>query len=117
MSYFNTEKAATKRGQEVLALMTSEGWELNVWENFGWHWSLENGAITLHESVFKGKSRGFWTLMSRRLGGNGGFPEWTARGNDHHKDPNDAVAAQVKLAREVVNQFIESVEHGESLIK
>ena len=115
MSY-KTLQAAMDRGEKVLAMMKSEGWKLNTHENMGWHWNLENGAIRLHESHFQGESRGFWTLMSREIGGSGGNPDWTAKDNKHYANPNDAVEAQVKLAREVLNTLIESVEHGESLL-
>lgn len=120
MSY-KTMQEATKRGEEVRAMMTSIGWDLKVHKNHGlWHWSLKNGAIKLYESMYNGESDGFWTLMSREMGGVGGNPDWSLRDEPHHfrsEDPNEAVKAQVEAARAHLDILIESVLHGESLLQ
>jgi len=116
VNFYKTEKDATKRAQEVKAMMTNpEQWTAKVWENLGWHWELKAGAVQLHETFYPDeRSYGFWCLMSRQIDGFGGNPDWTLRAS-RFDDPNDAVEAQVKFARKHLDQLTASVEHGETL--
>lgn len=41
--------------QKTLALTGMGHWEIDVWENLGWHWRLKNGPWFLHPMIDHGK--------------------------------------------------------------
>lgn len=57
----NTEKEAIRKAKEVQKRL-GQGWDIRVWRNLGWHWSLQaaGGRISLYED-FSGK---FFALVN-----------------------------------------------------
>lgn len=84
---------AEKHGRELLDKMHTKGWKLRVWENAGWNYSISKGYISVYPSY---RNDTFWTLM----GDPAGVGEVYFRNDDHDtfKDPNKAVANQLKVA-------------------
>jgi len=64
MDSSETEEEAMKKGDELLAMMKGDGWELSVHENMGWHYSVRNGPMQMQSS-----SSGGTTTYSILLGG------------------------------------------------
>ena len=97
MSGFKTKDKATAAALALQKRMTSKGWQIDVWENIGWHYSLYNGPIALHP----GFNDRYFTLMSEQLPAPGQRPSgsihWSQR--PFFRDPNKAVRDQVKAAR------------------
>lgn len=40
---------AAHRAANDLAKRMGDGWTPSVWENLGWHWSVEKGAMTIRQ--------------------------------------------------------------------
>jgi hypothetical protein len=106
-----TEALARRKGEALLKKLKGEGWELNVWENGGWHYSAQNGPLTVHASSYRIGPTTYWCLLSEEFERYpvGGAPFWTARGNPSFEDPNDAVRQQVKIARQFVKKVTKIV--------
>lgn len=118
MSYPTLEQAS-ERAVEVHATMTKpELWDVKVWKNHGlWHWSLKAGALTLYESysaAYNDQPIRFSCLMGDHSGGTGSSTIWYDQ--TWYDNPNEAVEAQVKLARERLNILTRIVEHVEALV-
>ncbi len=89
--------ALTKLGDDVVCRLKTKGWVANVSENLGWHvsWTNELCGISLHYSKH---DKTFWCMMASGdvkavSSGSGGIDF-----SGHFKDPNKAVAEQIKLA-------------------
>ncbi|TPL42663.1 MULTISPECIES: hypothetical protein [unclassified Mesorhizobium] len=39
---------AAKRNAEALAARMGDGWQVKIWENLGWHYTVEKGHVTIH---------------------------------------------------------------------
>ena len=95
-------------GKTVLGMLKKKkGWKIRVWENLGWHVQLQKGGMNLHIHDY-GNGLEFHTLLSRERGGSGGNPDWTK--NFHSKDPNIAIAHQLRLARKCIRQYQNSIK-------
>ncbi len=96
-------KEAESRGKRLLKRMKGQGWVLDVWENLGWHYAVENGPLTVYGDHFPGANGTFSTLLGENEDDRhcGSF-NWSPRGK-RYKDPNRAVKAQLRLAREYVD--------------
>jgi hypothetical protein len=118
MSY-NSMEEATKQGEKVRdALAKPEKWELKVWKNHGsWHWALNSGKLRLHSS-YNAAYRDHPTRYSCLLGDSeksgGGSYLWYDQ--TWYDDPQEAVDAQAKLARERLDVITGIVEHVETLL-
>jgi hypothetical protein len=104
----NTKKEAEKLGQELLSHMKGNGWELRIWENLGWHYSVTNNLLEVYPSS-NGK---YFCLFGYKSGGR---PEWTIK--ESFDNPNEAVERTLQLARNNVNELLKIVEDGEKVIK
>lgn len=81
-------------------------WKIRVWYNHGeWNYSLQLGSLNL-DPTGCGK---YFCLMSDTPGDSGGLPDWTEHsahgGARAYRDPNKAVANQIKAARRRVNEL------------
>ena len=113
------KQQADKRGKALLDKMRGDGWKLDVWENLGWHYSVCNGAMSVHASSLGAPEDGsedtFFCLMGtdRDQSHDSGHPAW---GSDFKSnDPNEVVLAQIRKAREVLNVYIKAVKHIEGI--
>lgn len=100
---------AVTRGRALLARMRGQGWRLRVWQNLGWHYQCSNGTLHVYVSL---PSRGdalarYWTLMGYDSGGR---TELTQPGCPNFTDPNAAVLAQVRFAREYIEMLQAQVD-------
>jgi hypothetical protein len=109
MDSSETEEEAMKKGDELLAMMKGDGWELSVHENMGWHYSVRNGPMQMQSS-----SSGGTTTYSILLGGSlvvrtAGVSHFLVE--DWYADPNEAVEAQIYKAKEFVLSQVELLTH------
>ena len=97
-----TKGDALRAARKAKALLKTRGWKINVWNNLGWCWSLDNldGHFTLWQSEHTGR---FTTLFSDGRHEHTGSYNWST-GSQSFKDPNKAVEAQIKLARGYVKR-------------
>lgn len=107
-----TKEEATKKGKALLKRMKTKGWKLRVWENLGWHYSLQNPPLCVSPSV----SGMVFTLMTEKAD-EAGWGSLLWDGAPHSRSPNKAVADQVKLARKVVNDLNKVVEAAEKIVR
>lgn len=93
MTHPNKAKV-TAQAKSVLRLMKTPGWKICVSENEGWHWCLENvdGHFTLRKH-----DGGYYCLLSDGDYRHTGSMQWSTGGKSF-KDPNLAVARQLKAA-------------------
>jgi len=100
-----TKQEATRRGKALLARMKTKGWKLRVWENLGWHYSLERPPLSVYPLYREEEeSPSVGIMMTNKADESGwGYPCWDYKASN--KDPNKAVEAQIKEAQEYVNQL------------
>jgi len=110
MSYA-TKAEAYNTGRAVIRKLNGKGWRLQVFENAGWHFTILNGALSLHLSEYPDGKK-YWCMMADTPEA-GGCGAMMFHHNYSSKDPNDAVRHQLRLARKVVegiNTTLENVE-------
>ena len=108
------ESEAERLGKKLLKKL-GIGWELNVWENLGWHYATTNGPLNVFSDYY-GKRKSFSCLMSDtpKFSG-GGANIWHLNGN-WSEDPWVCIQRQVKEARKVVNELSKAVEAAEKIL-
>ena len=85
-------------------------WKIDVWHNFGWHYALRMGSLNL----FSNCGDKYFCLMSDTHGDSAGLPDWT---EDYmYRNPNKAVAKQIKVARRYVNKLDKVVQFVEDRV-
>jgi hypothetical protein len=104
----NTEENARELGQKLLSFMKGNGWTLQVWENLGWHYAVNNNLISVYPSFDDKKYHCLFGYKS------GGRPEWTIQ--ESFDDPNQAVEQTLKLARIEVDERLSIVKNAEKAI-
>lgn len=85
-----TKNVAIRKGNELLKKMKTQGWELDVWENIGWHYCLRKKYISLHPTI----GGRYFTLM----GENGTGELYFSTKGSYFRDPNKAVEYQITVA-------------------
>jgi len=106
-----TKAQATKEAKKCLKLIDKEArkhWEVKVWENLGWHWSLDalDGLFCLCPS-FKGTAP-YDCLLSNSDHTHAGSCAWMME--KAFADPNKAIANQVRLAHDYAIRVNDRVE-------
>lgn len=90
-------KDAVRKSNKLLKVMGPE-WKARVYENLGWHYSLQRGPITLYE-----REKEYSALIDDRLEDPvGGLALWTNDVSKRYSDPKKAVIAAIKQVEEVV---------------
>jgi hypothetical protein len=93
---------ATRRAAKLAARL-GDGWKPRVWENLGWHYTVElgdakRGGISIHEGA-----NGYWYLMGDAP--SCGIPAWSHPTDREFRDPKDAVRyALRRAAKDVARQ-------------
>ena len=106
-----THADAATRGAQLLGKMRGSGWELRVWENFGWHFAVGNGVVSVREHSRPPGGYSCMVAGSHDMPGSGsGF--WTTKGT-RFVDPNEAVRNEVEAARAVVDRLDALVQQAE----
>lgn len=105
-----TKNKAMQRAKAMQAKMKTKGWRIEVHENFGWHYSIRKGWITLYESTCDGFPSTYWTLMSNMRGAGETFLLVPDRHTRRQKDPNKAVEAQLKVAKAHLKKIQDAVQ-------
>lgn len=75
-------------------------WNVQVWENLGWHFSASYGFLQVYPSTY-----GNQTKYHALLGEYGGWPIWTD--NFSSVNPVEVVEHQLKLAEETIANLTE----------
>ena len=91
------------RAEEVKAMMNNpDVWEIEVWENSGWHWSLMAENVRLSENTFEGST--FWAMCSDSPGdASFGHPPFSLTAGDrYHTHPQAAVDHAVGAMLDVI---------------
>lgn len=92
-------EAAKRRGEEARQKMrTPDAWTVHIWENMGWYSSLECAGMSVKIEA-SGK---YWCLFTSGELNGSGESFWTARATFMYASPQDAVDAQLQLAKEFV---------------
>jgi len=98
------KQEATKAGKALLARMKTKGWKLRVWENLGWHYSLERPPLSVYPLYGEGESPSVGIMMTNKADESGwGYLCWDYKASS--EDPNKVVEAQIKEAQEYINRL------------
>jgi hypothetical protein len=107
------KKEAERRGRALLKQMKGRGWQLRVWENLGWHYSVYNEGVDVHpvHPVQEKTTATRYYALPRPS-----YSFWCLEGNRGVvRDPNKAVKMAVAECRRVVNDLearVKTMEEG-----
>lgn len=90
-------------------LNNPKGWRVHVWENAGWHSCLEKGGLTLYIHTYVFDDKPTYSVLFSRNSKHAGEVFWSLRDNAF-SDPNKAIRAQMKVAREFIRECERAVE-------
>jgi hypothetical protein len=109
MSYcFSSVKEAHEVGWKFHGLIkNNKGWKINVWENMGWHLSLDKGPISVHYSPLSNTFTAY--LSADHSHGDSGF--WHE--SYYHKDINKVIAHKLKVAKAFVKRCADVIAEVE----
>lgn len=114
-----TKEQAEQRGNLLFNKLRGEGWQVDVWENDGWHYAVTNGPLRVTSAVEAEKPEDctFMCLMDsdRHSRCIAGHMDWST--NYTSKYPLDVVLNQVREARRVLNVYIDAVEYMERVME
>lgn len=82
--------------------MEGRGWKIRIWENLGWHYSVETKRVSVSPSVVKGE---YFCLLK---------PHYSLFGSDNnrYRNPNAAVEACLAIARDNLGRYIQIVDEA-----
>lgn len=103
--------AARKEAEDCIAKLHSKGWEIDLFHNMKWCWTLQNRFISLHSSSV-GR---YWGMMSDVDGESFGTTYWDDQPNIFNStDPNlvvlDTFAKAKKFSDKIFNIVKEQAE-------
>lgn len=109
------EDIARRLGEELLKKMKGKGWSLSVWENLGWHYSVDiNPAPGVHMSVFPcHEDDEVYMCLFSDMPHAGAL--WDGPDHEVFSDPNDAVRHELGRAkgnRDRTNRMIVLIEEA-----
>lgn len=96
------KQQATRAGKALLRRMKGHGWKLRVYENLGWHYSVETNRIHVVGPSHPGEET-FMALMSPHYSYFSGEVQ-------HRKDPNKAVKILLAGARARADELMRTVQ-------
>lgn len=103
-------KKARKLALDTRKVMYNpKGWKIRVWENAGWHSSLERGGLQLYIHTYTFDDRPSYSVLFSRNNSGGGEVFW-GLGNKSFRDPNKAVLEQLRQARKFIRECTKAVE-------
>jgi hypothetical protein len=104
-----TKAEAEKKGKALRELMNfPKAWSVRVWQNMGWHYSIDNGYMSIRPTGFSDGE--YFILASEHDQHLVGSQNWLVKGN--FKDPNNAVATQVDAIiayRDHINKMADDI--------
>lgn len=109
----NSKKEAVALAKELLKKMTLPGFEIDVWENLGWHYRVKSAYFSVDEGYGETKAHVYYTAMMNETGQKSACHSSGYFGTSFSKaaDPNEAVEKCIKDAYKV------HLEIGETLQK
>ena len=114
-----TKDEAIVAGGRLLGMMEGDSWRLRVWENLGWHYTVESPPFTVSPSGDYKEGRGkprYFCLMADRLDrcGGTGSGMWTTRFISG--DPNEVVRVELAQAEEVFEMITAAMEQARNVV-
>jgi hypothetical protein len=85
---------ATSKAAELAARM-GPGWKPNVWENLGWHWQIDKGAV----QIYSPREDGYTAMFN-------GIHQFIAKAST----PEDALGFLIQDIRTVISKLQSEVE-------
>ena len=98
-----TKKEARRLGNKLLKRMRGDGWELDVWQNIGWHYCVRANEVI---SVYPVSERLDETKYTCLLGGQN-YGVMLFSETFSHEDPNVVVEHQLEFAQEALQAFVD----------
>jgi len=94
LSKRKTEEVA----EHALSLLKSKkGWSIRVWENLGWHFSLEKKGMSVYARTDAFSIITTYHCLFSNDGRGGGDVFWDC--DNYSTDPNESIKIQIKEAR------------------
>ena len=110
---YETEAEARLRGELFLAKM-GPIWDLKVWENLGWHYSLRTENLGLSEYGGRPDNRRTYSVLVGEHGAGQGH--WTFNRKEPCFDPWEALGIAIGQARSVVERDLKIVHAAEATL-
>lgn len=109
-----TKEEAERLGRALLKKMKGRGWQLQVHENRGWHYSVYNRAMQINPC--HGESRYYALLGDKDVPqySGGGLGMWCDV--EDYSDPNEAVRKRLLMAHDVVDGLLSAVREVEKRV-
>lgn len=108
-----TKQGAITKGRQLRARMKTGGWKLVVWQNMGWHYNLQRGPITLNVSKDR-QATVYWCQMTSDPK-RSGYGEVFWDRCPYFRDPNRAVAAQIRIAERFAARLARAIAAAKGL--
>lgn len=93
---------------ERLAARLGVGWTTRVWENLGWHWSVERGGVKIHAEVWHGRTT-YTAFLGEKNDGGG----WWA---ESARTPQTALRRVVQRAQAEIDMKGASLAEGRAFL-
>lgn len=113
MAYLDTEETMRSEAEAMQRRLGPE-WEVRVWENLGWYWSLRAGGITLYKSIVNSGGKPKYHALFGD-GNGGGFMDWSTGGKGS-EDPLEVITEAVRIAREHTDKRLAIVQEGKRIL-
>lgn len=109
MSYFSTKDEARRAGRLFLPQVRAafgKGWQVEVWENLGWHVVIRHAHIRIMIDNHWPRMR-FWAMISADAESSAGVARWCK--THRARTPEGAVRAAMRHMRAAVKAEIKLV--------
>lgn len=111
---FKTKAEAEQDARKTLARMETRGWKIKLDRNelTGWWYFLQNGPLSVHYSIVKGR---YFCMLARdsKYAGSG-LSLWHVKNTS--RNPNKSILLAVRAARKVVDQLDATVKQAEKIL-
>ena len=98
-----SKKQAEIQGKRILKLISNpKGWGINIWENCGWHVSLNKQGLSLRGYTQLGGVTIYSCMLSAEEDSSG-ETYWST--DDDFRTPDEAIDNQIKVAKKFVNEL------------
>ncbi len=105
-----TKKDAQEGVLYLLSLMEDKGWESRVWENLGWHYSINKAGMTIYTAhTTPGEVQKYHSLFTRSQT-HKGYGDVFWEDINSNINPNKLVKEQVRVVKEYIEQFNKECE-------
>lgn len=98
-----SKSEATAAAKELVKKMEGKGWKYSIWENFGWHYSVYNGPISVYPLTTINPLKYMCLISSDIKDHSSGCNLWTKTFSS--SDPNKAVRHEIASMQQAMKKL------------